>query len=353
MRGQGIKGFALKANMKKIYFIRKDRIVELLESLGREFVCIAPAKDDTGSSFYKEWNGGEVNLSYNTDISLKELLNPEVQKILSFEKLDGAVKLAPHSELSFSQAAVFGLRPCDTAALLHICRFAETAPQDTELLEKREALAIITVACGETCPGGLCTATGTGPVASGGFDLQLIPFKGGFIVEGAEGAPVSKHLDNFKEIEVDIEEIKNEIISRVRGEQPCYDMDRAAEGARKGLYPERLMSEFARRCQKCSGCVFICPTCTCFNIMDRVYGDKGERLKVWDSCFLDGFTATAGGGNSVKGADGHLDRRLKCKFSNGKKECATAGFGPSCVGCGRCDRVCPGGIGMSGMLELL
>ena len=338
---------------KKTYFIHKDKIVELLDKLRKEFVCITPVKDETGSSFYKEWNDGEVNLSGNTDISLKELLNPEIQRILSFEKKDGGMKLTPHCEKKVNPTAVFGLRPCDTAAVSHLAWFAETEPADREILEKRKALTVITVACDETCPGGFCTVMGTGPVASYGFDLQLIPFKEGFIVEGREGNSLPEHLDIFEEIEVDVEEKKNEIIKRVRKEQPNYDIGKVVDSAVKGLYSERLQKEFARRCQKCSGCVFICPTCTCFNIVDRAYGDKGERLKVWDSCFLDGFTVMAGGGNPVKGADGHLDRRLKCKFCNGKNECGTAGNLVNCVGCGRCDHVCPGNIGMRRMLDLL
>ena len=149
-----------------MYFIHKDKIAAMLKSLGEGSVCIAPVRDETGSSFYKEWTGGEVNLSYNTDISFKEHLNPEIQRILSFEKLDGGVKLTPESEKSLGPTVLFGLRPCDTAAVSHLLRFAETEPKDREILEKRKALTVITVACNETCPGGFCTCVmGTGPVA--------------------------------------------------------------------------------------------------------------------------------------------------------------------------------------------
>ena len=39
-----------------------------------------------------------------------------------------------------------------------------------------------------------------------------------------EGTLLSEHLDIFEEIEVDVEEKKNEITKRVRKEQPQYDM---------------------------------------------------------------------------------------------------------------------------------
>jgi ferredoxin len=175
----------------------------------------------------------------------------------------------------------------------------------------------------------------------------LIPCQDGYIVETEQEDLFSGESDIFEEMEVDVEEIKKGIIKEVVNEQPSYDIEMVQKIISQGEYSEIFQKEFARRCQQCTGCVFVCPTCTCFNIVDVVDGNKGERLRIWDACFLDGFTAMAQGSNPLAGMDNHLDRRLRCKFSDQKQANQVLG----CVGCGRCDIACPGNIGMGSMLD--
>ncbi|MCL6448860.1 MAG: anaerobic sulfite reductase subunit AsrA [Armatimonadetes bacterium] len=118
------------------------------------------------------------------------------------------------------------------------------------------------------------------------------------------------------------------------------------------VFEHRLWQEYTARCSACGRCTVSCPTCTCFTIQDLFYQDNaecGERRRVWASCMIDGFTDMAGG---VALRANHGDRlRYKTlhKIYDFKKR-----FGvPMCVGCGRCDDVCPEYISFSKCINKL
>src|SRR5207237_8519366 len=59
---------------------------------------------------------------------------------------------------------------------------------------------------------------------------------------------------------------------------------------------EQTWEDIGLRCLECGGCTFVCPACTCFTVADRQVGPgEVERVRMWDSCALGGFTRMAGG----------------------------------------------------------
>ena len=61
-------------------------------------------------------------------------------------------------------------------------------------------------------------------------------------------------------------------------------------------------------------------------------GKAGERRRVQASCMVDGYTTVAGGGQFRKKNGERMRKVLDFK--------KRAGF-QMCVGCGRCDAICP------------
>ena len=96
------------------------------------------------------------------------------------------------------------------------------------------------------------------------------------------------------------------------------------------------------RCLSCRICTYVCPTCRCFDVVDRAVGVRNgvthiERIRVWDACTSTNYRRAAGGHNSRPTKPVRLRNRFFCKFCYYPED-----FGPlGCVGCGRCVVSCP------------
>ena len=102
-----------------------------------------------------------------------------------------------------------------------------------------------------------------------------------------------------------------------------------------------VWDELASKCLCCGSCSMVCPTCSCFNVADRIEEDgTASRVRTWDSCLYRDYAVVAGGHNF------RADRgdRVRTRYYH-KQEAFVREFGmPSCVGCGRCIENCPTGI---------
>lgn len=108
----------------------------------------------------------------------------------------------------------------------------------------------------------------------------------------------------------------------------------------QAVFEHPLWKEYTSRCIACGRCNTSCVTCSCFTMQDTQYGRDGvlaERRRVWAGCHINGFTDMAGG-HSFRGKNGDRMRfKLMHKINDFFRR---FGF-HMCVGCGRCDDVCP------------
>jgi ferredoxin len=103
----------------------------------------------------------------------------------------------------------------------------------------------------------------------------------------------------------------------------------------------------ALRCHGCSACASVCPTCHCFDIVDEHdSAESGVRRRNWDSCQTARFTLHASGHNPRDSQTERFRQRIQHKFA-----IYPTRFGDIlCTGCGRCSRICPGGMNLPDIL---
>lgn len=100
---------------------------------------------------------------------------------------------------------------------------------------------------------------------------------------------------------------------------------------------DELWDFYSSDCVSCGACSVICPTCTCFLLLDK---PGFEKIRQSDACQYPGFERVAGGEDPLGERYKRFRNRYMCKYVwKPMKFRSTA-----CTGCGRCIDACPGKI---------
>ncbi len=247
------------------------------------------------------------------------------------------------------RTALFGIRPCDLAAMEVQDRVLARGPHpDPRYVAARDTTLVVVVNCGVPADTCFCPSTRTGPRARSGFDLSVTEVVDQtdhyFVLEpGSEaGVEIVERLEHRPADRAEVNaalattEAAVEAISRSLPEQLNGRLLAAADHSR--------WDEVAARCLSCGNCTMVCPTCFCSDVRDTtdLAGDTATRVQVWDSCFTLGHSHLHGG--SVR-----ADTRSRYRqWLTHKLDTWWDQFGQSgCVGCGRCITWCPPGIDLT------
>lgn len=248
--------------------------------------------------------------------------------------LDVSGQIRPKIEQK--QLFVAGFTSRDLLCLQFTDRFFSSGWQDDVYLSRREGAVIAAVS-------GYCGAHGELlPLSKGECDLE-------FIAVGREWLVRAYSLAGERIAALLPDEAPDDALAGIlatAAENHC-DTDgdiikAAAEILANDLVPDSFWEEVAASCIQCTGCNLVCPTCTCFGVQDWRYGDRFERSRMWDSCQLEGFMREAGGHNPLGSEALRTRRRIHHKLAADRVRWGEI----SCFLCGRCDSVCPTGIGI-------
>lgn len=124
------------------------------------------------------------------------------------------------------------------------------------------------------------------------------------------------------------------------------------EKVTKESFKHDIWIEYAGRCIGCGRCNTSCITCSCYTMQDvKLCDDKmlGERRRVWAGCHVDGYTDMAGG-HRFRDNKGE---RMRFKTMHKVNDFYKRFDEHMCVGCGRCDDVCPEYISFSKCINKL
>lgn len=341
----------------KLMKISKSDIRELLRKSAEEWQTYVPLETNEGDILFAPLPKEKSELERALDrvnlkdewvvISPKDIFFPQMETMFQFDKENIT------QEVETSRKLIFGVRPCDTKGILFSDEFYKRNFEDIYYLSRVKDRLIVTIGClNPPRPKGcFCTSAKTGPFIEDGYDLQLVDAGDDYLVEIGSGKAedfVNSHLEFFKEAAKD----ESEKISKIKSQAAKainlkVDFEKALELMKTDAAFEENYERIGERCIYCGGCLYVCPTCTCFNVFDDKGEGQGVRRRNWDGCIFEGYTREASGHNPRHEKGTRTARRFEHKLKYDYRVTGMSG----CIACGRCLTSCPVKIGISKFIE--
>ncbi len=340
-----------------LHVIQQAAVPAWVSTLMADALVIGPRRGPTGEGQLVPLTTADaVDLDYGHDLfPPTRYLLPPSEVLFHFQTGDGFT-LTP--EYDDRQRVFFGIRSCDVKGIRYQEQFFQRDFPDIYFLTRRGNASMVNLACASPpLPTCFCTCCDGGPALKSGegYDIQLTPLAGRFLVEVDTEAGerlIAKAPELFRDAtDADLAE-RDRTLAGV--EQKFSTTAYLARGIAKvttNAVPGALWEDLAERCIRCGGCSYLCPLCTCFTLLDRSGdGKEGERIRRWDHCLLAGFTREASGHNPRGEKCDRFKRRFFHKLSYQYLEREGR---PGCVGCGRCLTTCMMGLDMAAVLMRL
>jgi sulfhydrogenase subunit beta (sulfur reductase) len=335
------------------------KVVDLLRDQGYEVIATFKGRGrDTYFDIVSDENRDHIEIHLpNPYYPPKRFVLPHIERLLKVDSNNGGIHIEETNNPP--KRAIFGIRSCDVAGIYHLDRFYLGRDfRDIYYEKRRKNLLLVNVVC--TYPGEdinpecFCMCADTGPAAKDHFDLQLMDLGDEFmaVAGSSEGELILADAVFRKGGETHLKrrrDILNHVRSHFRNTSTWFSG--TTRYITQGDVSEKTWETIGNRCLECGGCTYVCPACTCFTVSDRqVEPGVIERVRVWDSCALAGFTRMAGGHNPRAAVHDRRNRRFFRKLAH---HFIQSELSMACVGCGRCAAVCHGDVGMPNSVEII
>lgn len=244
---------------------------------------------------------------------------------------------------------LFGLAACDLTAVAYQDRFFAADPH---YQARRAATLLVGLDCAQSCQHGFCAMMDSGPeVRAHTADLILCPLGRRWLLlvasergqQALAGLVLARAPADWAQ-QRDAQALQ---VAAEQGEQAEIALGCAALNGE--TVDSQAWEALGLRCLGCSGCTSVCPTCSCFAPFVQTEPAGGSvQERVWDSCLYQGFQQEASGHNPSATPGQRVQRFWYHKFGDDFRQRFDR---DGCVGCGRCDAVCPGGIGVHQVMK--
>lgn len=341
-----IKRILSDSGEKMIKKIQKENLNKLINNLlSKDYLIIAPVRKKGFVTFSKISDFNEIAMDYiQSSLSPKGVLFPSAEEILKYQNLEGSVKIF-EAEIPENNIILFGIKPCDAIGLDYLSTFFLKENTDKYFKLRKEKTTVISLSCKEADSFCFCSSVGISPSDTRGTDLLLTDTGDGFYSEFMSDKGINLH-NQFGDLFVEAPQVdKSKFTAKP---EIVFNLEQVLSKTSK-LYNEELWKEHSLSCLGCGACAFSCPTCSCYDIQDESNPFGGRRIKNWDTCGLGLFTIHASGHNPRNVQSNRWRHRVLHKFDYSVKNMDTV----SCVGCGRCIRVCPGGMNIIETLQTI
>jgi ferredoxin len=239
---------------------------------------------------------------------------------------------------------IIGTPNCDIEALGILDEiYLDESFEDVFYRRRRESTIIISSDCLEIQEHCHCTAYNINPFSTGKADLAVILRHDDIILRAISEKGIELAEKSFNAVRSDDRTLASfvesrhhetvEILNRTGKGLPDY----RTTGRLVKAAGESVWKRYSSKCVSCGACTTICPTCTCFLLIDK---PGFHKVKQMDACQYPGFERVAGGEDSLGKLPSRFRNRYMCKYVwKPAKFHSTA-----CTGCGRCIEACIGKI---------
>lgn len=333
----------------------KSEIGRLYIELSEEFNFYAPIKEQGNLVFKKVLNPDDIVLNYyNSKIPPKEILFPETEVLFEY-KTDGknVTEIIERTDLE-EKNIIFGIRPCDAHSFVLLENFFGFGDVKDEIfLKKRANSLLIGIGCNTPRSTCFCTSIGGHPFMKDDMDIFLVDLGEKYLVEGVsdKGKELLKRLNwlaNAKKEDIKkADELSKKAEDLFETKLDLKDIDKRLDPN----FEHPIWEEISEICISCGTCSYLCPTCTCFDVIDQndQYHNKGRRIRIWDTCQFCLYTLHTSGHNPRNSCIERCRNRILHKFCYYPENYGVLG----CVGCGRCIQLCPVNNDLRAILEKL
>ena len=325
------------------YILHKEQFAEAARDLMKTYRFFAPVLKEGEGRFTDTdvirydfiSDPDEIELEKESDYAFKDCLLPVSETLFFFT--EEQVKEANHDE----RPVIVFLRSCDLHAVKRLDHMylENGSEEDPFYRRRRDKVKFALIGCavsGEDC---FCVDMGTNQSTDGYI----------FSVDSVDGiyrcdTPDPKIAEAFAKTGGTETEITPQFVT----ENPKHV--NIPEDIPVNIYGADFWDEYTTRCVNCGRCTLVCPTCSCYTMQDIFYTDNGkvgERRRVHASCMIDGYTNVAGGGQYRRKNGERMRFKVLHKIHDFRKR---TGY-DMCVGCGRCDMVCPEYISFTNIIN--
>lgn len=318
----------------KYYIINKANWEKNLKGLTGKYLVYASVNNGNTQDYQILSPSNITEISYNTAkpvTPLKSFFLPVRENVSSLPEGD-------------KPRIIIGVPNCDVEAIRILDEiYLDDAFEDIFYRYRRENTLIISTDCfiiQEHCH---CTAYGIRPFAEKNADISVILYNGSVILReiSAKGADLINKLEgvdllNDTDIETYIDKKRREVevlLDSSNTGLPGYQATgKLVENASMDVWRKHSV-----RCVSCGACTTICPTCSCFLLIDK---PGFHKVKQMDACQYPGFERVAGGEDALHELALRFMNRYKCKYVWKPERFKSL----ACTGCGRCIEACIGRI---------